>query len=623
MAAGRVDVLRRSDFYGHPKKEYNHLTNGARGLKSSRGQSNGRKHVFNTSPPEHNLGVKERDGYRVSPNELNISYQRGETQTEREVQLPPQKKRKFSPIIWDLEDKGVRISSRNMLVSSSATLSPPRPDGGMVDIVSDEGRLECPVLENQVLQSVKPHDPESLALVLSPLHQEQNAVDKFEDQMEEEELVQVPNIVTSRWASEIDSPKEISSSDSKQGRGSSTPESGEFLREDSEGHRARSSGSYQRDSSAGDEYSEFESGNLIDTDDKQGESTYVDESDSNTEEATALSQGDRNLWHGSRSVFEYEKLNKINEGTYGIVYRARDKKTGEIVALKKVKMNIGKEMEYEFPLTSLREINILMSFNHPVVVNVKEVVVDDSDIVFMVMEHVEHDIKGIMETMKQPFSTSEVKCLMLQLLEGVKYLHDNWIIHRDLKPSNLLFNNKGELKICDFGMSRQYGSPLKPYTQLVVTQWYRAPELLLGAKQYSTAIDMWSVGCIMAELLFKQPLFQGKGGSEIDQLHKVFAILGTPNEMIWPGLSRLPGIKANFVKQPYNMLRKKFPLTSFTGSPVLSDLGLDLLNKLLTYDPEKRITADAALDHDWFREVPLPKAKEFMPTFPPRHAGKR
>ncbi|KAI4385142.1 hypothetical protein MLD38_003200 [Melastoma candidum] len=306
-----------------------------------------------------------------------------------------------------------------------------------------------------------------------------------------------------------------------------------------------------------------------------------------------------NMLQGCRSVDEFEWLNKIDEGTYGVVFIARDKKTGEVEALKKVKME--KERE-GFPLTSLREINILLSFDHPSIVDVKEVVVGSNlDSIYMVMEYMEHELKGLMEAMKQPFSQSEVKCLMLQLLEGVKYLHDNWVLHRDLKTSNLLLNNRGELKICDFGLARRYGSPLKPYTQLVVTLWYRAPELLLGAKQYSTAIDLWSLGCIMAELLSKEPLFYGK--TEFEQLDKIFRILGTPNETIWPGFSKLPGVKVNFVKHQYNLLRKKFSPTSFTGSPVLSDTGFDLLNKLLTYDPEKRITADDALNHEWFREV--------------------
>ncbi|OMP10271.1 hypothetical protein COLO4_04658 [Corchorus olitorius] len=239
---------------------------------------------------------------------------------------------------------------------------------------------------------------------------------------------------------------------------------------------------------------------------------------------------------------------------------------------------------------------------------------DDNDNVYMVMEYMELNFTGLMESMRRPFSTSDVKCLMLQLLEGVKYLHDNWVLHRDLKTSNLLLNNQGELKICDFGMARLYGTLLKRYTTKVVTQWYRAPELLLGAKKYSTAVDMWSVGCIMAELLAKEPLFRGT--SEIDQLRKIFDILGTPNEKIWPGFSKLPGAKANYTKQPYNLLRMKFPEASFTGYTVLSNAGLDLLNRLLTYDPKKRITANDALNHEWFRELPLPKSKEFLPTSP-------
>ncbi|XP_020571931.1 cyclin-dependent kinase G-2-like isoform X2 [Phalaenopsis equestris] len=328
-----------------------------------------------------------------------------------------------------------------------------------------------------------------------------------------------------------------------------------------------------------------------------------------------------NMFQGCRTVDDFEKLNKINEGTYGIVYRAKDKKTGEIVALKKVKME--KESE-GFPLTSLREINILSSLHHPSIVEVKEVVVGRNlDAVFTVMEYMDHDLKGLIDTMKKPFHISEVKCLMVQLFAGVKHLHDNWVLHRDLKTSNLLFNNHGELKICDFGLSRQYGSPLKPYTQLVVTLWYRAPELLLGAKEYSTAIDMWSLGCIMAELLTKEPLFPGK--SELDQLDKIFRILGTPDEKIWPGFSRLPGAKVKFVKKPFK-LQEKFPrmsAASFLGRPCLSATGFNLLTKLLAYDPEKRITAEDALNHPWFHESPLPTTKDFMPRFPAQYRHDR
>ena len=321
---------------------------------------------------------------------------------------------------------------------------------------------------------------------------------------------------------------------------------------------------------------------------------------------------------GCRSVFEYEQLNKIDEGTYGVVFRARDKKTGAIRALKKVKMD--KERE-GFPLTALREANILLSMQHPNIVGVTEMVMGNSlDSIFMVMEFAEHDLKGLMETMTKPFTIPEVKCLMLQLLGGVSYLHDNWVLHRDLKTSNILVNNRGELKICDFGLARQYSDPLRPYTHMVVTLWYRAPELLLGQRLYSTGVDVWSLGCIMGELLCKDPLFQGK--TEIDQIDRIFRLLGTPNEKIWPNFINLPSVrKIKFPHQPYNNLRKKFPKISPNGGVTLSDAGFDLLNKLLAYDPSRRMTCEEALGHEFFREFPPAKAKELMPTYPSKAAG--
>ena len=219
---------------------------------------------------------------------------------------------------------------------------------------------------------------------------------------------------------------------------------------------------------------------------------------------------------GCRSVDEFECINRIEEGTYGVVYRARDKRTNEVVALKRLKMEKEKE---GFPITSLREVSTLLKAHHPNVVTIKEVVVGHNmDKIYMVMEFVEHDLKALMETMRGPFSIGEVKTLMHQLLSAIRHLHDNWIIHRDLKTSNLLLNHRGILKVADFGLAREYGSPLRPYTPVVVTLWYRAPELLLGIKEYSTPIDVWSCGCIFAELLTLKPLFPGK--SEIEQITK-------------------------------------------------------------------------------------------------------
>lgn len=559
------------------------------------------------------------------------------------------KKRKFSPIVWDRDDKEPKSSPSNSTlpplppvpksfhkspnfvptdvqtthVETNKIQSPHQsPGNSPIDIQKHDSsgfEVEPPV----GLSSSSPIQEEHAHLSSSPVHEENPG------QHEDDDYMPARTIRSSRWANDANSPSdegqlsdrsvEVRSRSHKQ---SSSPEAGEHHREEGsesdEDHyrvRASSMDDFPDNDSERKDYMEID-----DEVKKDGGSLSQSESDSENErDSVPPPQRSVNMLQCCRSVDEFERLNKIDEGTYGVVYRAKDKKTGEVVALKKVKME--KERE-GFPLTSLREINILLSFHHPSIVDVKEVVVGSNlDSIFMVMEYMEHDLKALMETMKQPFSQSEVKCLMLQLLEGTQYLHDNWVLHRDLKTSNLLLNNRGELKICDFGLARQYGSPLKPYTHLVVTLWYRAPELLLGAKEYSTAIDMWSLGCIMAELLSKQPLFNGK--TEFDQLDKIFKILGTPNETIWPGFSKLPGVKVNFVKHQYNLLRRKFPATSFTGSPVLSDAGFDLLNKLLTYDPEKRITAEAALNHEWFREVPLPKSKDFMPTFPAQHAQDR
>uniref|UniRef100_A0A182N3T2 cyclin-dependent kinase n=1 Tax=Anopheles dirus TaxID=7168 RepID=A0A182N3T2_9DIPT len=312
---------------------------------------------------------------------------------------------------------------------------------------------------------------------------------------------------------------------------------------------------------------------------------------------------------GCRSVEEFLCLNRIEEGTYGVVYRAKDKRTEEIVALKRLKMEKEKE---GFPITSLREINTLLKGQHPNIVTVREIVVGSNmDKIFIVMDYVEHDLKSLMETMKhkkQVFLPGEVKCLTQQLLRAVAHLHDNWILHRDLKTSNLLLSHKGVLKVGDFGLAREYGSPLKPYTSIVVTLWYRAPELLLCCKEYSTPIDIWSVGCIFAEFLSMAALFPGK--TEIDQLNRIFKDLGTPNEKIWPGYGELPAVqKMTFTEYPVSNLRKKF-------SHLTSELGIGLLQGLLTFDPKQRLTAEVALQHNYFKELPLPIDPAMFPTWP-------
>ncbi|TPX34514.1 hypothetical protein SmJEL517_g02841 [Synchytrium microbalum] len=315
---------------------------------------------------------------------------------------------------------------------------------------------------------------------------------------------------------------------------------------------------------------------------------------------------------GCRSVDAYEKLNRIEEGAYGVVYRARDKVSGEIVALKKLKLDKEK---MGFPVTSLREIHTLLLSKHVNIVDVKEIVVSNNlQNIFIVMEFVEHDLKALMESMREPFLQSEIKTLMQQILSAAACLHSNWIIHRDLKTSNLLMNNRGMIKVADFGLARRFGEPLGNMTQLVVTLWYRAPELLLGAKEYTTAIDMWSIGCIFGEIVNKEPLLPGRG--DMDQLTKIFKLLGTPTEELWPGLKELPVTKTIVLPSyPYAQLRSRFPY--------LTENGLDLMSGLLVYDPSKRLTAEQALKHPFFSEHPPPKPTELFPTFPSKGLGEK
>jgi len=259
---------------------------------------------------------------------------------------------------------------------------------------------------------------------------------------------------------------------------------------------------------------------------------------------------------------------------------------------------------------------VLMRCDHENIVKLKEIVVgkDVHNSFYMVMEYLAHDLKDLMTAMRDPFLSSEIKCLMLQLLEAIDYLHSNWFIHRDLKTSNLLLSTKGILKVADFGLARHFGMPLRPYTQPVVTLWYRAPELLLGATEYSWAVDMWAVGCIFAEMLTKDAPFKGR--SEIDQIDVIFKSMGTPDETAWPGFSELP--------YPKKMKFRKYPpRIRQTISSATTEAGFELLMRMLAYDPAQRITAREAINHQYFKEHPLPREPGLIQTFPSLHEGKK
>ncbi|CAA0807072.1 Protein kinase superfamily protein [Striga hermonthica] len=273
-------------------------------------------------------------------------------------------------------------------------------------------------------------------------------------------------------------------------------------------------------------------------------------------------------WYGS--IHDYECLDMISQGAYGAVYRARHKKTHEIVAVKK---EFGGLCE-----STLTEISILRSIRHPSVVEYKQVVSDDLDGIYVVMEYMEYDLHEYLK--KNPsIDLPQVKRLMKELLEGVQHLHEKEVMHRDLKPSNLLLNAEepGKLKICDFGLSSRFED--KPCTPHVGTLWYRAPELFLGAHEYLPAVDMWSVGCIMAEFFLGKVLFRGE--SEIEQLQIIVTNL----------------------EQPHCELQHKFAAANaLKGGPLLTQSGFELLSRLLTYSPQDRITAREALGHWWFQE---------------------
>ncbi|GBG79694.1 hypothetical protein CBR_g29959 [Chara braunii] len=274
---------------------------------------------------------------------------------------------------------------------------------------------------------------------------------------------------------------------------------------------------------------------------------------------------------------QYEKVEKIGEGTYGIVYKARDKITNETIALKKIRL----EQEDEgVPSTAIREISLLKEMHHGNIVRLQDVVHSDKRL-YLVFEYLDLDLKKHMDSCPSlAKDTRLIKRYLYQILKGIAYCHSLRVLHRDLKPQNLLIDRRtNSLKLADFGLARAFGIPVRTFTHEVVTLWYRAPEILLGSRHYSTPVDVWSVGCIFAEMVNQRPLFPGD--SEIDELFKIFRTLGTPNEETWPGVTSLPDFKTAFPKWP-----KK---------------------KMLCLEPSKRVTARAALEHEYFKDLdPLP-----------------
>lgn len=332
-------------------------------------------------------------------------------------------------------------------------------------------------------------------------------------------------------------------------------------------------------------------------------------------------------WPACRSVSHFERLNFVDEGTFGRVFRAREIATGKIYALKEMKEFRDRDGTAR---TTLREIDALFSLSHPNIVSLKEVVVGDNGTLYMVLEYAAHDILSILKRMRRPYSASEVKTLILQLLRGIAHMHSNWFVHRDIKPANLLLTTEGILKICDFGLARRIADMdidsasvaeernKRARTPGVASLWYRAPEILLIDKHYGAAIDMWAVGCVFAEIVRCKPLLEGTG--EMDQLRLICEMLGPPSEQVWNGFSKLKN--ANLIAFPYE---KKNPISKVMrhpdGAHYLSDAGVELLESMLCYDSKKRITAEDAIKHRYFSESPPPKDPGLIQTFPDDRRG--
>ncbi|WFD31209.1 WD repeat-containing protein slp1 [Malassezia sp. CBS 17886] len=319
----------------------------------------------------------------------------------------------------------------------------------------------------------------------------------------------------------------------------------------------------------------------------------------------------------------YVQLEKLGEGTYATVYKGRSRLTNEIVALKDIHL----DAEEGTPSTAIREISLMKELRHTNVVRLHDVIHTESKLM-LVFEFMEQDLKRYMDVHgnRGALDPASVRSFMFQLLKGTAFCHENRVLHRDLKPQNLLINKRGELKLADFGLARAFGIPVNTFSNEVVTLWYRAPDVLLGSRTYSTSIDVWSAGCIMAEMISGVPIFRGRDNS--DQLNQIIRILGTPDEA---AIKRILNDSPEIQYRPL----PRMPKVSFQQLyPKVHPLALDLLDKLLQFEPAQRVSADEALRHPYFTtsaavsqpppgasDLGAPTYQESRPTEMPSHGG--
>ncbi|XP_071707365.1 probable serine/threonine-protein kinase At1g54610 [Rutidosis leptorrhynchoides] len=300
----------------------------------------------------------------------------------------------------------------------------------------------------------------------------------------------------------------------------------------------------------------------------------------------------------------FERFEKIGQGTYSNVYRARDLRTDRMMALKKVRFDSLNPESVRF---MTREITILRKLDHPNIMKLEGIITSrSSSNIYLVFEYMEHDLAGLLSSPNIRFNDSQIKCYMWQLLKGIEHCHSRGILHRDIKTSNILVNNEGQLKIADFGLAK-FVSSRQPLTSRVVTLWYRPPELLLGSTQYGTCVDMWSVGCVFAELFVGRPILKGR--TEVEQLHRIFMLCGTPSEDYW-NKPTLPLAKMSKPRHSYgSSLRERFK--------ELPTSAVNIIHTLLSIEPEKRASATSALQSEYFHMKPYACHPANLPKYPP------
>ncbi|KAK4766506.1 hypothetical protein SAY87_008148 [Trapa incisa] len=307
-----------------------------------------------------------------------------------------------------------------------------------------------------------------------------------------------------------------------------------------------------------------------------------------------------------RRADTFEKLDKIGQGTYSSVYRARDVISNKMVAIKRVRFD---NLDPESVRFMCREILILRRLDHQNIIKLEGLITSRmSCSLYLIFEYMEHDLTGLAARPGVKFTESQIKCYMQQLLSGLDHCHSRGVLHRDIKGSNLLIDNNGILKIADFGLASFFDpGQSAPQTSRVVTLWYRPPELLLGASHYGDEVDLWSTGCILGELYTRNPILPGK--TEVEQLHKIFRLCGSPSDDYWKKL-HLPHAAVFMPPRHYRRCIKD----TFKELPPAA---VGLMEELLSVDPWRRGTASLALSNEFFRTSPVACDPSSLPKYPP------